>query len=45
MQCPNFLAAFQKAYNLNPEQEITSLEYHSILELNVTSGNIIACDP
>jgi hypothetical protein len=45
MECPDFLAAFQKAHGLLGEHEITRLEYQSALDLIVTSGRIIACDP
>lgn len=45
MECPNFLAAFQKAQSLKGEHEMTHLEYQSALDLIVTSGRLIACDP
>lgn len=45
MECPTFLAAFQKAHSLVEEHEITHLEYQSAFDLIVTSGRLIACDP
>src|SRR5258708_38916260 len=46
MDYPSFLKAFQEAHGLKIlDKDITSLECHTVNNLVVTSGKLLACDP